>query len=164
MKIDSGTRLGPYEVISRLGAGGMGEVFLATDTRLGRRLALKAVPGKQRFLQEARAASALNHPNIASVYDIFEQDSCDFIAMEYVEGETLREVIHHGPVEPKRALEWTARVASALAAAHAAGIVHRDVKPENLIVTKTGEIKILDFGLAKVSAPVGADSLSPTAQ
>jgi eukaryotic-like serine/threonine-protein kinase len=147
-----------YRILSKLGAGGMGEVYLAEDTRLGRKVALKLLPeslitddqAKRRFIQEARAASALNHPHIITIYDIASGDHRDFIAMEYVEGETLRDVLSHGKIDIKRALEIVAQVASGLAAAHEAGIVHRDIKPENLMVTSAGQIKILDFGLAKL--------------
>jgi eukaryotic-like serine/threonine-protein kinase len=136
----------------------MGEVFLAQDTRLGRKVALKLLPEgllsdkeiRRRFAQEARTASALNHPNIVTIYDIGSADGRDFLAMEYVEGETLRDVLAAGKLDIRRALDWTAQAASALAAAHEAGIVHRDIKPENLIVNRAGQLKILDFGLAKL--------------
>jgi Tol biopolymer transport system component/predicted Ser/Thr protein kinase len=148
-----------YRILNKLGAGGMGEVYLAEDTRLGRKVALKLLPedltadeqAKRRFIQEAKAASALNHPNIITIYDIASEGQRDFIAMEYVEGETLRGVLSLGKVEIKRALELAAQAASGLAAAHQAGIVHRDIKPENLMVTRTSQVKILDFGLAKLS-------------
>jgi len=147
-----------YRILQKLGAGGMGEVYLAEDTRLGRKVALKLLPeslttddqAKRRFVQEARAASALNHPHIITIYDIASQDHRDFIAMEYAEGETLREMLSRGKVEIRRAAELAAQVASGLAAAHDAGIVHRDIKPENLMVAQAGQVKILDFGLAKL--------------
>jgi serine/threonine protein kinase len=153
----SGT-ISHYRILNKLGAGGMGEVYLAEDTRLGRKVALKLLPesliaddqAKRRFVQEARAASALNHPHIITIYDITSDDHRDFIVMEYVEGETLRDVLSHGRIDTKRALEMVTQVASGLAAAHEAGIVHRDIKPENLMVTRAGQIKILDFGLAKL--------------
>jgi eukaryotic-like serine/threonine-protein kinase len=149
----------------------MGEVFLAQDTRLGRKVALKLLPEglladkemRRRFAQEARTASALNHPNIVTIYDIGSADGRDFLAMEYVEGQSLREVLVAGQLDVRRALDLTAQAASALAAAHEAGIVHRDIKPENLIVNRSGQLKILDFGLAKLverqTAPLLASSL-----
>lgn len=159
MTINRGTRLGHYEILSRIGAGGMGEVFLAEDTRLGRNVALKVLletvttddQARRRFVQEARAASALNNPHIIAIYDIASEGHRDFIAMEYVEGETLREIVSRGRVEVKRAADLTAQIAAGLAAAHEAGIVHRDIKPENVMVTRAGLVKILDFGLAKLT-------------
>ena len=152
------TTISHYRIVSKIGAGGMGEVYLAEDTRLHRKVALKLLPEsltaddqtRHRFVQEARAASALNHPNIIAIYDIASGDHRDFIAMEYVEGETLRAVVAHGKVEVRRAAELAAQAASGLAAAHEAGIVHRDIKPENLMLTRAGQVKILDFGLAKL--------------
>ncbi len=147
-----------YRLLRKLGAGGMGEVYLAEDTRLNRKVALKRLPEnltadeavKRRFMQEARAASALNHPHIITIYDIASAEQRDYIAMEYVEGETLRSLLAGGRLEVKRAVEFAAQVASGLAAAHREGIVHRDIKPENLMVTRNAQIKILDFGLAKL--------------
>jgi predicted ATPase/serine/threonine protein kinase len=167
MSLTAGTRLGPYEIIAPLGAGGMGEVYRARDTRLGRDVAIKVVPqGKARdretlgrFEQEARSASALNHPNIITIYDIGqfagEQDSVSYIAMEYVEGRSLRQIISDGPATSEQILDIATQVAHALAAAHDKGIVHRDLKPENIMVTgpaggRPGLVKILDFGLAKL--------------
>ena len=153
----------------------MGEVFLAEDKRLGRKVALKLLPEglladkemRRRFAQEARTASALNHPNIVTIYDIGSADGRDFLAMEYVEGESLRDVFAGGKLDVRRALDLTAQAASALAAAHEAGIVHRDIKPENLIVNRAGQLKILDFGLAKLverqTAPLLASSLETLA-
>ncbi len=153
-----GQTLSHYRIVSKIGAGGMGEVYLAEDTRLGRKVALKLLPesltaddqSNRRFVQEARAASALNHPNIITIYDIALDGQHNFIAMEYVEGETLRAVVSRGKVEVRRAAEIAAQAASGLAAAHEAGIVHRDIKPENLMLTRAGQVKILDFGLAKL--------------
>jgi hypothetical protein len=161
----AGARLGPYEVLARLGAGGMGEVWRARDSRLQRDVAIKVLPSEvasesarlKRFEKEARSASALNHPNIVTIYDIGSHDSVSYIAMELVEGKTLRELLHVGPLPIKRVLGLAAQLADGLARAHEAGIVHRDLKPENLMVTKDGLVKILDFGLAKLTH-VGAES------
>ena len=162
MTLAAGTRLGPYEVISALGAGGMGEVYRARDTRLGREVAVKVLPAefssdsqrRSRFEQEARAASALNHPNIVSVYDVGSSGDHLFVAMELVEGKTLRELLEAGRLPASRTLDIGVQVAEGLARAHGAGIVHRDLKPENVMVSKDGFVKILDFGLAKLSAPI----------
>ena len=158
MTLTPGTTLGAYQIVSAIGAGGMGEVYLAHDTRLGRSVALKALPGsdadgssKRRFGQEARTASALNHPNIVTIFDVGHQNGIDYIAMEYVEGETLRALLSKGRIELKRAIDLAAQASAGLAAAHDAGIVHRDIKPENLIVGRGGQLKILDFGLAKLT-------------
>ncbi len=159
MTLPAGSRVGSYEIASPLGAGGMGEVYRARDTRLGREVAIKVLPAdaagdgesRARFEQEARAASALNHPNILTVYDIGDSGGSLFIAMEYVEGRTLRELLVSGPVPPRKLLSIAAQVADGLAKAHAAGIVHRDLKPENVMVNKDGFAKILDFGLAKLA-------------
>jgi Tol biopolymer transport system component len=154
----------------------MGEVFLAQDTRLGRKVALKLLPegvtvdveARRRFAQEARTASALNHPNIVTIYDIGSADGRDFLAMEYVEGESLRDVLEAGRLDVRRSLDLMAQAASALAAAHEAGIVHRDIKPENLLVNRAGQLKILDFGLAKLverqTAPLLQSSLETLAE
>ena len=173
MPIAPGTRLGPYEVLAPLGAGGMGEVYRARDAKLGRDIAVKVLPSatasdpdrRQRFELEARSASALNHPNILTIYDIGEADGSLYIAMELVEGRTLRELVASGePVPTKKLLDYAVQTAEGLAKAHAAGIVHRDLKPENLMVTKDGFVKILDFGLAKLTEPVSQDaSILPTA-
>src|SRR6202521_2446227 len=158
MAILPGTRLGPYEILSAIGAGGMGEVFSATDTRLHRTVAIKILPHdkladperKRRFLQEARAVSALNHPNIVTLYDIANDHGVDYLVMEYVPGKSLGMLITPRGLPLAEALHYAQQIASALAAAHAAGIVHRDIKPANVIVTPEGQVKILDFGLAKL--------------
>ncbi|HET7294671.1 MAG TPA: protein kinase [Vicinamibacteria bacterium] len=164
MAVATGTRLGPYEVVSPLGAGGMGEVYRARDPRLGRDVALKVLPQefagdaarRARFEQEARAASALNHPNIVTVHDIGSQGDVLYVAMELVEGRTLREMLAEGPMPPRHLLDVATQIADGLAKAHQAGIVHRDLKPDNVVVSQDGHVKILDFGLAKhVSASVG---------
>ena len=163
MTLKAGTKLGRYEVTSQLGVGGMGEVYLADDTQLDRRVALKILPPDlalkrermARFVREAKAAAALNHPNIAHIYEIGEQDGLNFIAMEYVEGKTLREKIHLEKVDLRKLLKYLQHVASGLAKAHAAGIVHRDLKPDNIMIAKDGYAKILDFGLAKLIEPAG---------
>src|SRR5512134_1416910 len=172
MALAAGTRIGPYEVLAPLGEGGMGEVYRARDPRLGRDVALKVLPEElstdadrlARFEREARSASALNHPHIVTVYDIGRADSHSYIAMELVEGRTLRELVASGPLSGKRAVAIAAQAADALAKAHTAGIVHRDLKPENVMVSRDGFVKILDFGLAKLTAPVsGAVSHAATA-
>jgi serine/threonine protein kinase len=169
---EPGRRLGPYELLGPLGAGGMGEVHRARDTRLGREVAIKVLPADlagdpsrlKRFEKEARAASALNHPNIVTIYDIGTADSVSYIAMERVEGKTLRDVLFGGALPVKRLVGIAAQIADGLARAHEAGIVHRDLKPENVMVTKDGLVKILDFGLAKQTAPAasGEGSHLPT--
>ena len=156
--------LGPYEILAPLGAGGMGKVYLARDTRLGRKVALKVLPAEvaqdkhrqARFEQEAKSASALNHPNIACVYDIGSDDGIMYIVSELVDGESLRELIARGPVASDRLTAIAIQLADAIGAAHSAGIVHRDLKPENIMLTRAGRPKILDFGLAKqVKFPAG---------
>jgi serine/threonine protein kinase/Tol biopolymer transport system component len=162
-----GRTLAQYRVTASIGAGGMGEVYRATDTRLGRDVAIKVLPAsmaghperRQRFEQEARSASALNHPNILTVYDVGETDGTTYIAMELVDGKTLRELLASGEALPtKRLLDVAVQTAEGLAKAHSAGIVHRDLKPENLMVSKDGYVKILDFGLAKLTETVAPDS------
>ncbi|HYW71565.1 MAG TPA: protein kinase [Pyrinomonadaceae bacterium] len=158
MTIASGTKLGRYEIRSKLGEGGMGEVYLAEDQRLHRRVALKILPARlasqkdrmRRFEQEAQAAAALNHPNIAHIYEIGESDQLHFIAMEFVDGVTLRQLIHDQKAELPRLLRHLQHIAEGLAKAHDSGIVHRDLKPDNVMVTRDGHAKILDFGLAKL--------------
>src|SRR5215470_12354984 len=159
MSIAEGTRLGPYEVLSPLGTGGMGEVYLAADNRLHRKVALKILPAElasdynrmRRFNQEAMAAAALNHPHIAHIYEIGEAGGVNFIAMEYIEGATLREKIHREHAELRKLLRYLQQVAEGLAKAHAAGIVHRDLKPDNVMIMGDGYAKVLDFGLAKLT-------------
>jgi len=172
MPVLSGTRLGPYEILAPLGAGGMGEVFRARDARLGRDVAIKVLSGEAagdadrrlRFEKEARAASALNHPNIVSIFDIGTSDGTTYIAMELVEGATLRDAMPGTPMPAKRLLDIACATADGLAKAHAAGIVHRDLKPENVMISKDGFVKILDFGLAKLTALATDDQTNlPTA-
>lgn len=161
MPLEPGTMLGPFEVGSLLGAGGMGEVYRARDTRLGRDVAVKVLPTElasdgdrlRRFALEARAVGGLNHPNILSVFDLGEADGVHYLVTELLEGETLRQRLAGAAVAPRKAIDYAIQIAQGLAAAHAAGIVHRDLKPENLWVTRDGRVKILDFGLAKQAAP-----------
>src|SRR5262245_39371378 len=166
-----GTNLSHYRILAPLGRGGMGEVFLATDTELGRKVALKLLPAHwmsdaervRRFKQEARAASALNHPNILTVHEIGNVDDRHFIVSEFVEGDTLRQRMQSGPIAAGTALEIAAQMASALAAAHRAGIIHRDIKPENVMVRPDGLLKVLDFGLAKLTelSPATVETSAP---
>jgi eukaryotic-like serine/threonine-protein kinase len=166
MALTSGTKLGPYEIQSPLGAGGMGEVYRARDVRLERDVALKILPESftqdtdrlHRFEQEARAVAALNHPNILAVFDIGRHNGTPFLVSELLEGDSLRAVLDKGAVPQRKTIEYGVQVAHGLAAAHEKGIVHRDVKPENVFVTKDGRIKILDFGLAKLAQKAGAGS------
>jgi serine/threonine protein kinase len=164
-----GQQLGSYQILALLGAGGMGVVYKARDTRLNRTVAIKVLPSnkvseperKRRFIQEARAASALNHPNIVTLHDVGSQSGIDFIVMEYVAGKTLDQRIPRKGMPLKQALSIAIQMADALAAAHRAGLVHRDLKPGNVMVTKDGQVKVLDFGLAKLaerSTPSGVDS------
>ena len=164
-----------YRILSKLGAGGMGEVYLAQDTKLDRKVALKILPADvaanrdrmERFVREAKAAAALNHPNIAHIYEIGEVDGLHFIAMEYIEGDTLREKIHRERTDLRKLLRYLQNVAEGLAKAHAAGIVHRDLKPDNIMITVDGHAKILDFGLAKLieqhATPTSAEGSSEVA-
>src|ERR1700737_484717 len=156
MALTSGAKLGPYEIVSPLGAGGMGEVYRARDTRLGRDVAVKVLPSslssdpslRQRLEREAKAVSKLAHPHICTLYDIGHQDGVDFLVMELVDGETLERRLTKGPLLPEQTIRLAAQVADALAKAHKLGIVHRDLKPSNIMLTKTGT-KLMDFGLAK---------------
>src|SRR5436853_4546941 len=150
-----------YKIISQLGAGGMGEVYLAEDTQLGRRVAIKLLPpelvaderANKRLVKEAHAAATLDHPNICSIYEVGEADGHSFIAMQYIEGETLDSRIKRTPLELKESLTIAAQIADALAEAHSHGIIHRDIKPGNIMITKRGQAKVMDFGLARVIAP-----------
>ncbi|HAF15804.1 MAG TPA: hypothetical protein DCK99_19345, partial [Blastocatellia bacterium] len=167
-----GTLISHYRIISRIGAGGMGEVYLANDSELGRNVALKVLPADvvsdqqrmSRFVREAKAASALNHPNIVTIHEIGRADSMRFIVMEFVEGTTLRQLIARGPMKLNEVLEIITQILSALAEAHQAGIVHRDIKPENIMVRHGGLVKLLDFGLAKLTEKPAAavDTEAPT--
>ena len=164
MSLSARTRLGPYEIVAPLGAGGMGEVYRARDSRLQRDVAIKVLPAElsgdagrlKRFEKEARAASALNHPAIVAIYDVGAEGATSYIVMELVAGRTLREHLLNGALAPRKLLPIAVQVADGLAAAHAAGIVHRDLKPENVMVTKDGGAKILDFGLAKLATGIGS--------
>src|SRR2546425_11848738 len=169
MTIAAGTRLGRYEIRSKIGEGGMGEVYLAQDTKLERKVALKILPADvgtnrdrmERFIREAKSAAALSHPNIAQIFEIGEDAGTHYIAMEFIDGQTLREKIHRERAELRKLLRFLQHTAEGLAKAHAAGIVHRDLKPDNIMVTHDGHAKILDFGLAKLieQRPIsGADS------
>ena len=160
MASSPGKKIGPYEVISAIGAGGMGEVYRARDTRLGREVALKILPAEfsenrerlERFEQEARSASALNHPNIITIYDVGHTESTTYLSMELVEGKSLRTILDEGPMSLRKVVTLASQLADGLAKAHDAGIIHRDLKPENLMISKDGFLKILDFGLAKMTA------------
>src|SRR5688572_6771736 len=161
MALAAGTRLGSYEIIGPLGEGGMGEVYLAKDSRLGREVAIKVLPADvatdrdrlARFEGEARAVSALNHPHIVTLYEVGTSDSGPFIVMERIDGRSVRELLDEGPLPTRRLLTIGAQIAEGLAKAHAAGMVHRDLKPGNVMVTRDGFAKILDFGLAKLVRP-----------
>jgi serine/threonine protein kinase len=161
VSLAGGVRLGPYEVLAPLGAGGMGEVYRARDPRLGRDVAIKVLPAElsadperlRRFEQEARAAAALNHPNILAVHDIGQHDGAPYIVSELLDGETLRARLITGALPVRKAVEHAVQIAHGLAAAHEKGILHRDLKPENIFITLDGHVKILDFGLAKLTQP-----------
>ena len=165
MTLAAGTKLGPYEILAPIGAGGMGEVYRARDPRLGREVAIKVLPATfsqdpdrlKRFEQEARAAGVLNHPNITAVHDFGTHDGAPYIVTELLEGETLRSRLGPGAISPRKAIDYAVQIAKGLAAAHEKGIVHRDLKPENIFLTKDGRVKILDFGLAKLKID-GAES------
>jgi eukaryotic-like serine/threonine-protein kinase len=176
MALTSGTKLGPYEIQSPLGTGGMGEVYRARDTRLDRTVAVKILPShlsdkpeaKQRFEREARAISSLNHPNICTLYDVGQQDGVDFLVMEFLEGETLADRLMKGPLPPEQVLKYGVEICEGLEKAHHRGIVHRDLKPGNIFLTAHGECKVLDFGLAMLggeatSSPEAPTVMSPTA-
>jgi serine/threonine protein kinase len=168
MTLAPGTRLGPYEIAAPIGAGGMGEVYRARDSRLGRDVAIKTLPAvfaldrdrRQRFESEARAVAALSHPNVLALHDIGSEGDLSYVVMELVEGATLRRRLEDGPLPAARAVPIAIQIAHGLAAAHERGVIHRDLKPENVIITPDGRAKILDFGLAKLEQPVGAGSQS----
>src|SRR6266852_1463864 len=163
MALTSGTRLGPYEILAPLGAGGMGEVYRARDTRLDRTVAIKILPPhlsedpilRQRFEREAKAISSLNHPHICVLHDVGTQDGVQFLVMECVEGETLAKRLEKGPLALEQVLKVGTQIADALDKAHRSGVVHRDLKPGNIMLTATGA-KLLDFGLAKAAAPLAS--------
>src|SRR5260370_30264082 len=168
-ELSPGFNLAHYRILSKIGAGGMGEVYLAKDTNPDRKVALKFLPAEvaanrermEPFVREAKSAAALNHPNIAHIYEIGEADGTNFIAMEFIDGQTLREKVHREPTELRKLLRFLQHAAEGLAKAHAASIVHRDLKPDNIMITRDGHAKILDFGLAKLTErpPMsGADS------
>src|SRR5215472_8332949 len=170
MALSPGDQLGPYEIQSLLGAGGMGEVYRGRDTRLQRTVAIKVLPAHlskdtdlhARFEQEARSISSLQHPNICVLHDVGSQNGVDYMVMEFVAGKTLDKVIPAGGLAPEVALKYALQVAEALARAHAAGIVHRDLKPANIMVDDNGLVKVLDFGLAKLAAPAAAEGEAAT--
>ena len=159
--IPPGSRFGPYAVRGVLGSGGMGEVYLARDERLGRQVALKVLPAGltsdpnrlRRFEQEARTAGLLNHPNIVTVFDVGTAEGQPYLVCELLEGETLRNRLARGPVATRETIRVAVHAARGLAAAHAKGVVHRDLKPENLFLTRDGTVKLLDFGIAKLVQP-----------
>lgn len=163
MALNPGTKLGPYEVVAPAGAGGMGEVYRARDTRLNREVAVKVLPTEfsrdpdrlHRFQQEAQAVASLNHPNIMAIHDFGEHERSPYIVAELLEGETLRERLRGGALPARKATDYAEQIARGLAAAHEKGIVHRDLKPENIFITRDGRVKILDFGLAKLARPEG---------
>jgi serine/threonine protein kinase len=179
MTLSAGTPLGPYEILSAIGAGGMGEVYRARDKKLDRDVAVKVLPQSvaadpdtlARFEREAKAVAALSHPNILAIHDFGSQDGIAYAVMELLEGETLRGKLDTGPITQKQAVDYALQVAKGLSAAHEKGIVHRDLKPENLFVSRDGHLKILDFGLAKrveavapgkeTSAPTGSSHTEP---
>src|ERR1700729_2648194 len=153
MPLSVGDKLGPYEIVAFLGAGGMGEVYRARDSRIERNVAIKVLPPGiatpperlRRFEQEARAAGAINHPNILTIYDVGVQNGAPYVVYELLEGVTLRDTLRKGAISRRKALEYARQIANGLAATHDKGIVHRDLKPENLFITRDGRIKILDF-------------------
>ena len=160
MTLSAGAKLGPYEVLSPLGAGGMGEVYKAKDTRLERTVAVKVLPShmsaspevRQRFEREAKTISQLSHPHICALYDVGREGETEYLVMEYLEGETLSDRLAKGPLPLESTLKYGVEIADALDKAHRQGIVHRDLKPANVMLTKTG-VKLLDFGLAKAISP-----------
>src|ERR1700726_4684957 len=174
MPLAQGTKIGPYEIQSLVGAGGMGEVYRARDTRLGREVALKILPEAfasdndrlHRFEQETQAVAALNHPNILALYDVGNHNGPPFLVSELLEGESLHALLDRGALPQRKAIDYAAQTAKGLAAAHDKGIVHRDLKPDNLFVCRDGRVKILDFGLAKLATKEtpGVDGATMTGQ
>ena len=170
MPLSAGDKLGPYEILSPLGAGGMGEVYKARDTRLDRSVAVKVLPEhiakredlRARFEREARAVASLNHPNICTLHDIGSQDGVSYMVMELMEGETLAARIERGAIPLEQALSYATQIADALDRAHRAGVTHRDVKPANIMLTRDG-VKVLDFGLAKSTAAIGPNDATVVA-
>ncbi len=166
MTLTAGSKLGPYEILSPLGAGGMGEVYRAKDTRLGREVAIKVLPEKladnpdalARFEREAKAIAALSHPNILAIFDIGNEDGVAFVVTELLEGDTLRQRMRGSAVPWRKAIDYGSAIADGLAAAHAKGVIHRDLKPENIFLTSDGGVKILDFGLARMEPGVGGEA------
>src|SRR5216683_1761960 len=165
MSLTAGTKLGRYEIRSKLGEGGMGEVYRGRDEKLNRDVAIKVLPAAlsqdadrlRRFEQEAQAAGTLNHPNILAVYDVGTHDEAPYVVSELLEGESLKERLGDGPLAQRKTIDYAVQVAHGLAAAHGKGIVHRDLKPDNLFITKDDRVKILDFGIAKLREPVNED-------
>ena len=163
--LNSGNQVGPFAIVRLLGKGGMGEVYLARDTRLGRDVALKLLPREfaqepdrlRRFEQEAKTLASVNHPNILSIFEVGTQGGAPYLVSELLEGETLRERLSRGPMTERKAQDTALQIVRGLAAAHDKGVVHRDLKPENLFVTRDERVKILDFGLAKLNQSVAAD-------
>src|SRR6266699_6726312 len=163
MSLPPGTKLGPYEIVGPVGAGGMGEVYRARDTRLDRTVAVKILPAhlsqhaeaRERFDREARAISSLSHPNICHLYDVGQQDGVSYLVMEYLEGETLADRLRKGPLPLEQVLKTGAEICEGLEKAHRNGVVHRDLKPSNIMLTKSGA-KLMDFGLAKTPVPAAA--------
>ena len=161
MPLSAGTRLGAYEIVAPLGAGGMGEVYRARDARLGRDVAIKVLPAAfaadpdalARFEREMKTLAGLSHPHIVAIYDVGRDGSSAYAVTELLEGETLADIVSRGPVPIRKAIEYGAQIARGLAAAHDRGIVHRDLKPANVIVTSDGHVKVLDFGLARTRRP-----------
>ena len=170
LALQAGTKLGRYEIREPLGVGGMGEVYLAYDGELHRSIALKILLPEiahdaqrmHRFIQEARSASALNHPNILTIHEVGKADQLHFIATEFIDGENLREHFRHSRLKLGDLLDIAAQIASALAKAHNSGIIHRDIKPENIMVTRDGYVKVLDFGLSKLTEQAAMDLEAPT--
>src|SRR5689334_14284539 len=167
MTLNAGTRLGPYEIVAPIGAGGMGEVYRATDTRLGRDVAVKVLPThlstseeiRQRFEREAKTISQFSHPHICALYDVGREGDTEYLVMEFLEGESLADRLGKGPLPTEQVLRYGIEIADALDKAHRQGIVHRDLKPGNIMLTKSG-VKLLDFGLAKPFAAAGAQTIS----